>query len=290
MLAVRAAPLFADTANANVPLPDPDATPVAVTHDALLDAVHSHPAAAVTVACPVPPLAPKDEGASETANVQPPVACDTVTARPAIVTVVERAAPEFAATASVTDPPPDPEAPWVTDTHGAALCAVHAHPSGPCTEIRASPPDAGTETLIGSTANEHAAPCWVMSTRPWFTTTAPVRADEAGLGDAVNATVPGPWPFVPLVTAIHAAWLVAVHEHSRLVLTEIDPLPPSPGTLRPDPVKLTAHLVEDGPVTFVEVDRHPSEADVASVASRKRAMGGAASEVVRGTSDLDRPL
>ena len=58
-------PVFAATANATVPEPDPDAPDVIVIHDALLIAVHAQPAATVTVLLPVPPEAAIDwdEGA-----------------------------------------------------------------------------------------------------------------------------------------------------------------------------------------------------------------------------------
>ena len=225
-----------------------------------------------------------------TVTRQPPVACDTVTVRPATVTVVERAAPVFGAADSVTLPLPLPDAPWLTVSHGAALWAVHEHPLGPVTLRRASPPPAGTDTVDGSTLNVQGAPCCVMSTRFWLTSTAPVRAAAAVFAAAAKVTVPGPWPFAPPVIVIHPAWLVAVHEHSRLMLTETDPLPPSPGGLSPVPDRLTAHFADEGPVTFVEVERHPAEPPPTSVARASRAISGAARRGDRGTSVLDRPL
>jgi len=54
---VRAAPAFAATANATVPLPLPVAPDVMVIHGALLLAVHAQPAVVVTSELPVPPAA-----------------------------------------------------------------------------------------------------------------------------------------------------------------------------------------------------------------------------------------
>jgi hypothetical protein len=53
-VAVRAAPLFADTLNAMTPLPLPDAPCVTVIQAALLTAVHEHPAAVVSDTVPLP--------------------------------------------------------------------------------------------------------------------------------------------------------------------------------------------------------------------------------------------
>ncbi len=61
MVAERAAPMFALTSKLTVPLPLPvDPDPI-VIHEALLDAVHAQPAAAVTLTGgPAPAPAPMD--------------------------------------------------------------------------------------------------------------------------------------------------------------------------------------------------------------------------------------
>ena len=57
---LRAAPLFAATVNATVPLPLPD-PPLAIDiHGAFADAVHEQPAAAVTATEPPPAFASTD--------------------------------------------------------------------------------------------------------------------------------------------------------------------------------------------------------------------------------------
>ena len=53
-------PVLAAALKATVPLPVPLAPEVTVSHDALLTAVHAHPAPAVNVTLPVPPAAPSD--------------------------------------------------------------------------------------------------------------------------------------------------------------------------------------------------------------------------------------
>jgi hypothetical protein len=61
---------FAAMVNATVPEPDPDAPDVIVIHDALLVAVHAHPAASVRVLLPVPPEAAIDWDVGEMTGVQ----------------------------------------------------------------------------------------------------------------------------------------------------------------------------------------------------------------------------
>jgi hypothetical protein len=51
---------LAEMPNPTVPLPDPEDPDVTVSHEALLAAVHPHPAAAVTVLLPDPAAALAD--------------------------------------------------------------------------------------------------------------------------------------------------------------------------------------------------------------------------------------
>ena len=48
---------FAPADQATIPLPDPLAPEVTVTHEAVLDAVHEHPPDVATLTVPVPPAA-----------------------------------------------------------------------------------------------------------------------------------------------------------------------------------------------------------------------------------------
>jgi hypothetical protein len=60
-VALRAAPVFAATANVAVPLPVPEAPAEIVRKAALLVAVHVHPVPAVTGTEPDPPAGPNDD-------------------------------------------------------------------------------------------------------------------------------------------------------------------------------------------------------------------------------------
>ena len=51
---------FAATEKVTVPLPEPDAVPVTVSHDTLLEAVQGQPEVAVTLTEPLPPVAVKE--------------------------------------------------------------------------------------------------------------------------------------------------------------------------------------------------------------------------------------
>ena len=71
--------------------------------------------------------------------------CDTVNARPAMVSVPVLAEPVFAATVNVTDPLPLPLAPELIAIHDAPLVAVHGHPAAAETVMGVpAPPAAAT--------------------------------------------------------------------------------------------------------------------------------------------------
>src|SRR4051794_26814644 len=77
----RAAPVFAATVNATVPLPVPDAPPVTVSQPTFAPAVHAQVGAdAVTVTDPEPPPSATlwPVGAIENVHVGAGAACDTV--------------------------------------------------------------------------------------------------------------------------------------------------------------------------------------------------------------------
>jgi hypothetical protein len=73
-----------------VPLPDPLAPPVIVTHATALVAVHAQPAAAVTATLPVDAVAATEALVGATLNVQGTPACVMVTVCPATVSVPVR--------------------------------------------------------------------------------------------------------------------------------------------------------------------------------------------------------
>jgi hypothetical protein len=78
-------------------LPLPVAPAVTVIHEALLEAVHPQPLAAVTVKLAGPPLAPAEALVAERTKLHA-ASCVTVNVCPATVNVPERPAPVFAAT------------------------------------------------------------------------------------------------------------------------------------------------------------------------------------------------
>ena len=83
------------------------------------------------------------------ARITPP--CVTVTVRPAMVAVADRAVDcDEAVTVSVTDPEPLPLA-GLTDIQVAALDAVHAQPLVVVTASVTLPPGAAMETVVGET-------------------------------------------------------------------------------------------------------------------------------------------
>ena len=83
------------------------------------------------------------------ARITPP--CVTVTVRPATVAVVDRPVDsEEAATVRMIEPEPLPLA-ALTESHVAALEAVHAQPLVVVMVSVAFPPAAGNDTVVGET-------------------------------------------------------------------------------------------------------------------------------------------
>lgn len=74
-----------------------------------------------------------------------------------MVTVPVRAAPLFAAAATVTTPFPAPGAPFVTLSHGSFAAAVHEHHDSPETENASAPPLDAMAWLDGATERLQAA-------------------------------------------------------------------------------------------------------------------------------------
>jgi len=124
---VRAAPAFAPTLNATVPLPVPDPPLVIEIHDAPADAVHAHQVEVVTAKLPDPPPPSTDWLAGEMPYVHAAAACVMVNVWPPTVIVLLRAAPVFAATLNAIVPLPVPDPPLAIETHDAPADAVHEH-------------------------------------------------------------------------------------------------------------------------------------------------------------------
>ncbi len=86
-------------------------------------------------------------------------------------------------------------------------------------------------------------------------------------GAILNDTLPGPCP-VAGENDTQVAWLVAFQVHSLLVEMVTFPLPPSGPKLLALDAADTAHLLTDGPVTFVDAELHAH----ASVAASRMAL------------------
>jgi len=102
MVPERAAPVFAGTLYATVPLPVPLVPDVIVIHESMLDAIQVHVDPALTVTEPVPPAADADALVASIEYVHAgagvAAACVTVCVCPAIVSVPVRVPPVLAAT------------------------------------------------------------------------------------------------------------------------------------------------------------------------------------------------
>src|SRR4051812_5752488 len=124
----NADPVFALAENPTVPLPEPLAPDVTVSHGVLLlTAVHGHELAVVTATLPVPPPAATD-WLVDPIVIEQAADCVTVKVFPAIVSDPIRAVVSvLAATEYATVPLPVPDAPLVSVSHASLLKAVQAH-------------------------------------------------------------------------------------------------------------------------------------------------------------------
>lgn len=240
MVPLRAAPVFAVTLNATVPLPVPLAPFVIEIHAESLAAVHAQVLAdAETATVPVPPLAPTDWLARSSVNVHAgggggggggggAAACETVKVFPAAVIVPDRTAPEFWATLNATAPPPLPEAPLVMEIQAAFDAAVHAQDEADAvTANEPEPPVSETFWSDGEIAYVHGvatAACDTVNVLP-ATVIVPLRALPE-FAATLNDTLPLPVPELPPDREIHAAFDAAVHPHvldDAVTATEPDP-------------------------------------------------------------------
>src|SRR5207248_5416154 len=113
---------------------------------------------------------------------------------------------------------------------GVQTCAlpIYAHPPSVDTFTDSRPPAASIVSRVRLRSNLHGAAAWLTATRCDPTTMAVERAAGAAFAPTVNAIVPSPCPFV-VASETHADSAEAVHEQSRVVSLEIDPLPPAGG-------------------------------------------------------------
>ena len=133
-----------------VPLPEPLAPLVIVSHVALFVAVHVQPVAAVTATEPLPPAATMFCVAGDRATVHETPDCVTVTVCPATVTVALREDVDvLAAAVTVTVPLPDPLPPLAIVNHVALLVADHVQPVATVTPTEPLPPAATMFCVAG---------------------------------------------------------------------------------------------------------------------------------------------
>jgi hypothetical protein len=228
-VAVRlAAPVLAATVKVADALPDPLPVP-RVTHAALLDADHAHPAVVVTATVPVPPALANDWLVGEMLKAQLGAAAwVTVKVCPATVSVADRVDVDvFAAAVKLTEPLPEPVAPAVIVTHPALLAAVHEQPAVVVTATLPDPPAATKFWDAGERLNAQlAAACVTVKVCP-ATVNVAERAAVVVFAAAANVTVPLPLPVAPAEMVTHPALLVAVQAHPALVVTSTVPDPPA---------------------------------------------------------------
>ena len=222
-MALRAAPVFACAATCTAPGPEPLAPDTTVSHEALLDAVQTHAAAAPTETMTEPPLAGMVCAVGLIVNEQP-LPCSTVNVMSAIFSVPCRDAPVFAAAVKPTEPFPDPLAPEMIDSHAALLVAVHAHPPLPETLTEPLPPAPGMFCPDEEREYEQPFPCWTVNVCP-PAVIAPLR-DGPPLGATVKLTLPVPVPLPPAEMVIHGTAEDAVQPHPPPVWTLKVPCPP----------------------------------------------------------------
>jgi hypothetical protein len=127
---MRALPVLEATLKSTLPFPFALAPAVTVSHGALLDAVHAHPAFVETVTVvPGPPAESKDWLVGLIAYPHPPApACETVSTCRATSTVPMRGPAVLAATLRPIVPSPLPSVPEVIAIHGTLLVALQEQP------------------------------------------------------------------------------------------------------------------------------------------------------------------
>jgi hypothetical protein len=149
---------------------------------------------------------------------------------PAIVNVVVRVAPLFAATWKATVPLPLPLPPAVIEAHGVELEAVHEQPAGAATPTLPAPPGPPNVCSRGEMEKRHGEAACSISSRASLTVTAPFRERPSGLAAIFTLTLPLPCPVDEESTVSHAGEAVALQVHSCWVATVTLPVPPFEAT------------------------------------------------------------
>ena len=137
-------------------MPVPVAPALIVIQDALLVAVHAHPAAAVTETVVLPTPAPTLAVVGEIVGAHGVPAWVTVKVVPAIVSVPLRlVVPPLGAAVNVTVPEPVPDAPVLIVIHAALLTAVQTQPVPTVTVLLPVPPPAAIDCDVGEMLGVH---------------------------------------------------------------------------------------------------------------------------------------
>lgn len=176
---VRAAvAVFAPTAYAIAPLPDPLVAPLIVSQGFDEEAVHAQPDGVVIATLPC--VAGDDTSApvGEMADVHgTPVWVTLNVCPPTVNDPLRLAALVLAATAYVTVPAPDPVPPEEMVSHGTELLAVHEHPGAELTPTVPLVASGATVALVGEIANVQATPAWVTENTCPAIVSDPLRDD-----------------------------------------------------------------------------------------------------------------
>jgi hypothetical protein len=148
---LRAGPVFGATANWIVPLPFRLPPPLTVIQDALLAALHSHPAAVVTATVAEPPVCATECDSGLMLKRHPRAWLTVKTCSP-IRRVPGRDGPSQTSTRNATVAGPVPDDTDVIDIHAFSLCADHGQAASVVTLIVPDPPWAAMAWVVGAMA------------------------------------------------------------------------------------------------------------------------------------------
>jgi hypothetical protein len=199
----EAVPVLAAAATVTVPLLEPLAPAVTVSHELLLVAVQPHPDGAVTATLVLSPAVAYAFDVGEIVSLHVSAAWVALNVLPAMVTEpVREAVPVFAVAATVTVPLPVPLAPAVTVIHELLLVAVQLQPPGAVTATLVLSPAVANAFDVGEIVSLHETPaCVTVKVTPAIVSV-PVLAAVDVLAATEKVTVPDAVPEAPAVTVI----------------------------------------------------------------------------------------
>ncbi len=118
------------------------------------------------------------------------------------------------------------------------------------------PPVAATVSVAGVTVNRHGAGSCTTETFSWLMTISPWRGAGAGLGVALNSTVPLPCPDDGVTFVIQDACVETSQPHSAGAVTDMAALPPV-ATMAGGATTASWHLADVGPLVTL-ADEQPN--------------------------------